>query len=80
MKTILQGWNIMRILRLVFAIIILAQGISAGDTVTIILGVVFGGMAVANIGCCGTGGCKVNQRSANNKTEEVQYEEVVANK
>lgn len=80
MKTILQGWNFMRILRLVLAIGILAQGITAIDTVTIILGVVFGGMAVANIGCCGTG-FGVNPRSTlNKKTEDIHYEEVVSNK
>ena len=80
MKTILQGWHFMRILRLVLAIGILAQGITARDIVTILLGVVFGGMAVANIGCCGTAGCAVNQRSTNNKTEDIHYEEVVSNK
>ena len=80
MKTILQGWNFMRILRLVLAIGILVQGIIARDTVTIILGVVFGGMAVANIGCCGVGGCAVKRPSTSNKTEDIQYEEVVSNK
>ena len=78
--TVLQGWHFMRILRLELAIGILAQGIAARDTVTIILGVVFGGMAIANIGCCGTGGCANNHGSTNNKTEDIQYEEVVSNK
>jgi hypothetical protein len=80
MKTILQGWNFMRILRLVLALAILTQGIIARDSMAIILGLVFGGMAVANIGCCGAGGCAVNQSSINQKTEEIQYEEVVSNK
>jgi hypothetical protein len=80
MKTILQGWNFMRMLRLVLGIAILVQGIVARDTITIILGLVFGGMAVVNVGCCGAGGCAINTRSANNKTEDIQYEEVVSNK
>ena len=80
MKRILQGWHFMRILRLVLALIIVAQGIAARDTVMIVLGVLFGGMAIANIGCCGVGGCAVNQRSTNNKTEDIEYEEVVSNK
>ncbi|WP_018613965.1 hypothetical protein [Segetibacter koreensis] len=80
MKAILQGWNFKRILRLVLAIGILVQGIVARDTVTIVLGVVFGGMAMANIGCCGTGGCAVNPRNSNNKTQDIEYEEVVSNK
>jgi hypothetical protein len=80
MKTILQGWNFMRILRLVLALAILTQGIVARDSMAIILGLVFGGMAVANIGCCGAGGCAVNQSSIIEKTEDIQYEEVVSNK
>lgn len=80
MKTILQGWNFMRILRLVLSIAIIVQGIVAKETTSIILGLVFGGMAVANIGCCGMGGCAVNPTSNSNNEEEVKYEEVVANK
>jgi hypothetical protein len=80
MKTILEGWNFMRILRIVLSSAIIVQGIVAKETTTIILGVVFGGMAVANIGCCGMGGCAINPPSKSNKEEEVKYEEVVANK
>ena len=80
MKTILQGWNFMRLLRLVLGVGILVQGIVARDTVTIILGVAFAGMAIANVGCCGAGGCAVNTRTTNNKTGDIQYEEVVSNK
>jgi hypothetical protein len=65
---------------LILGIAILVQGIVARDTITIILGLVFGGMAVANIGCCGAGGCAVNTHSINNKTKDIQYEEVVSNK
>ena len=70
----------MRILRLVIGIGILVQGIAALDTLTIILGAAFAGMAVANIGCCGAAGCAVNPRSTNKKTENIDYEEVVSNK
>lgn len=80
MKTILQGWNFMRILRAVLGIGILVQGIFARDTVSIILGAAFAGMAVANLGCCGSNGCAVNKRSVSNKTEDTHYEEVVSNK
>ena len=81
MKAITQGWNFMRILRLILGIAILVQGIVAKDTMAMVLGVVFGGMAVANIGCCGAGGCAVKNRStSNNKTGDIHYEEVVSNK
>lgn len=59
MKALLQGWNAIRILRLVLGIAIMVQGIVMGDMLSIILGLVFGAMAVANIGCCGTTGCAV---------------------
>jgi hypothetical protein len=70
----------MRTLRLILALAIVVQGIASRDTVMIVLGVLFGGMAVANIGCCGVGGCAVDQRSTNNKPANIEYEEVVSNK
>ena len=46
MKTILQGWNIMRALRLVIGTAILVQGIVSKETMTILLGGLFGGLAL----------------------------------
>jgi hypothetical protein len=79
MKTILHGWNVMRILRVVLAIGILVQGVVASEVVAIILGVVFGGMAFANIGCCSARGCAV-KHSTNNRSKAIEYEEMVASK
>ncbi len=78
MKTILQNWNFMRILRLVLGAAILVQGIVARDAISIILGVAFAGMAVANVGCCGTGSCAISPRIPKNKTEDIHYEEVIS--
>lgn len=75
MRAILQGWNFMRILRVALGIAILIQGIVAKETMTIVLGVIFGGMAVANIGCSGTNSCAVNSRSTN-KIQKIDYEEL----
>ena len=75
MKAILQRWNFMRILRLGLGIAILVQGIVAKETMTMVLGVIFGGMALANIGCCGTNGCAINNRPTNN-TQKIHYEEL----
>lgn len=75
MKTLLQGWNLMRLLRLGLGIAILVQGIVEKEAVTIILGAIFGGMAVANIGCCGTGTCAVNSVSTN-KRQNNNHEEL----
>jgi hypothetical protein len=79
MKNILQAWNFVRILRLVLGMAILVQGIATRDGVTILLGAALAGLAVMNVGCCGVNGCAVNPTS-NAKIEEVQYEEVGANK
>ena len=79
MKTILQGWNFMRIFRLVLGAAIVVHGVIAKDVVTIILGFIFGGMAVANIGCCGTNGCAIKPASGD-KTKTTNYEELVNKK
>lgn len=80
MKTILQGWNFMRIIRLVLGLAILVQGIVENNTIIIILGAAFAGMAVTNRNCCGAYGCAVNYRPDNNKTKDIHYEEVVSGK
>jgi hypothetical protein len=79
MKTILQQWNLMRILRLGLGIAIIVQGIAARETVAVVLGVIFGGMAFANIGCCGTNGCAINSRSTD-KNKKIDYEELDSKK
>lgn len=77
MRTILQGWNFMRILRLVMGIIIIIQGIKGGEALYIILGILLSGMSVANVGCCGTTSCNVKPvRSIKNKSKEINYEEL----
>ncbi|WP_207493778.1 hypothetical protein [Aridibaculum aurantiacum] len=75
MKAIWQQWNFMRILRMVLAIGIIVQGIYTKDTLTIVLGLALGGLALANVGCCGTAGCAVDIRSSNTKTT-IEYEEL----
>jgi len=67
MKNILQGRNFMRLLRLGLGIAVLVQGIVVKDTVTIVLGFLFGGMAVVNQGCCDTGSCPVDQLAPGKK-------------
>lgn len=75
MKAILQGWNFVRIFRLGLGIAIIIQGIVAKELMTVILGAIFGGIALANIGCCGTNGCAINSRTTN-KTQRIDYEEL----
>ncbi len=80
MKSILQQWNFMRALRLVLGVAILIQGIVGKDATTIVLGVLFAGMAVANVGCCGSGGCAVPTRRKVNDNDSNHYEEVTLKK
>jgi len=75
MRSILQHWNLMRILRLVIGIALLVQGIVKKDAASIVLGLIVAGMALANIGCCGTSGCAV-KNTASNKTKNIHYEEL----
>lgn len=75
MKSVWQQWSFMRLLRMVLAIAILVQGIYAKETIAIVLGVAFGGMALANVGCCGASGCTINTRPSNAKAK-VEYEEL----
>lgn len=82
MRAITSNWNLFRILRVVLGVFILIQGILAKDTFSMVMGTVFAGMAVMNIGCCGSGGCATdtNFKSEKAVTEEVTYEEVLDKK
>lgn len=75
MKAILLDWNFMRALRLVLGIAVLVQGILTKDGLTIVLGAAIGGMALANIGCCGANGCAVNY-GKNENEKEITYEKL----
>lgn len=70
----------MRLLRFLFGALAIIQAIFTLDIVLGILGVVVGGMAFLNVGCCGTDGCETNYKKESNtkKVIDVEYEEVVA--
>lgn len=70
----------MRLLRLALGAGSLVQAIMTSDIIIGILGLVVGGMAFFNIGCCGVNGCETNYKKDNNTKEitNVEYEEVVA--
>jgi hypothetical protein len=59
MKTIIYGWNLMRALRLVFGLVAIGQAIMTRDWILGLAGGFLLFMALANIGCCGAGGCKL---------------------
>lgn len=82
MQTILKDWNLFRVLRVALGIFILIQGIVIKDGFSMLMGSVFGGMALFNIGCCGSGGCGIpaNPKAKQNTIEEIEYVEVVDKK
>jgi hypothetical protein len=78
MQALLSNWNLFRILRVALGIFILVQGIVGKDTFSIVMGTVFAGMALFNLGCCGAGGCATDTTFSKKGTEttEVIFEEV----
>lgn len=80
MRNYWMGWNFMRAIRLILGVVVVGQGIHAGDYLIAGLGALFAGTALFNIGCCATtGACSTYTRIDYRKTdkpEEVTYEEV----
>lgn len=79
-KTIIQNWNLMRFIRLLLGVMIIVQSINNKDYLFAFIGLLFAGMALANIGCCGSAGCSTNSYSNKKNTNsinETTYEEVV---
>ena len=56
-ETILENWTIIRFLRLLIGIGIIVQAVVLQDLLLGAAGLLFGGMAVFNAGCCGTAAC-----------------------
>jgi len=76
---LIKSWGIMRVLRFIFGVIVLVQAIITMDVILGMLGVLVGGMAFFNVGCCGANGCDTTYKKTKSdlKTIEVDYEEVV---
>lgn len=76
----LKSWGFMRVLRFVFGAFAIVQAFITLDIVLGILGLVVGGMAFFNVGCCGANGCETNYKKDNTTKQisDVEYEEVVA--
>ena len=72
------SWNWIRIIRLVFRSIGLAQGIVTHNNILSAIGVLLLFQGAFNVGCCG-GACTIPQRksaSPKKSIEEVEFEEV----
>jgi len=75
--TILQNWTIVRFIRLLIGIGIIVQAVVLQDLLLGAAGLLFGGMALFNAGCCGTAACAAPARKPGKSINETSYEEVV---
>ena len=71
---ILTGWNWMRWLRLSAGLFILFQAYFSKDNFSAFLGSILLLQAITNTGCCGSGGCSVNQTKITDENEEPKFE------
>lgn len=72
------SWNWIRIIRLVFGGIALAQGIVTHNNILSAIGVLLLFQGAFNVGCCGSA-CAIPQKkstSPKKSIEEVEFEEV----
>lgn len=76
MKNYLQGWNFMRILRLVLGVSILIQGIQAHEMLFIFMGGLFSLMPILNVGCCTTAACSAPTKKSTASMDDISFEEV----
>lgn len=76
-QTVLNGWHFMRWVRLILSVLFLVISIIQRDS---FLGLAAGFLlltAIANVGCCGAGGCGVPmQKQTDKQPEEINFEEV----
>ncbi len=83
MREIVVNWDLMRILRLVLGSWVIYSSIIDAQPIFGILGGIFVLQALLNIGCCGSGGCKIpnnqdpdNQPKNSTGINDIDYEEI----
>ena len=75
--TVLYNWSFLRIIRLAVGGFIAYDGFRTHEFLIMTLGLVFMGLAVMNLGCCGAQGCGIpTKKNHSDETQEVEYEEV----
>ena len=82
--TLLHNWSFLRIIRLALGGFIAYDGFRTHEFLIMTMGLVFMGLAVMNLGCCGAQGCGIPAKSNSSKAtlvlsdepQEVDYEEV----
>lgn len=76
MQTLLSGWSVMRVLRLVIGIAAMIQAYQQSSWPLAVAGFFVMLLALANLGCCGAGGCTVTSKPRKDNKNEIIYEEL----
>jgi len=80
-QTIRYGWNAGRTMRLFAGLLVLTMGIYRFDYPALLLGAWFTFLPLLNRGCCGAGGCDIDQKnkskmSLNYQAEMTNFEKI----
>lgn len=62
MKQYISNWNLMRVLRLLIGLVVLAQGIAASEWIIIGLGLFLIVLPLLNVSTCSTNACSVPKK------------------
>ena len=77
MSNFFRNWNVIRIVRLLLGIAIIAQSVKSGQWALMIAGILFSLMPLFNIGCCAGVSCNVPVRKAGKpENNNIIYEEI----
>lgn len=72
----MRNWNLLKIIRIVLALLIIVQAIIIQHVALGFIGLLFVVMALLNVRCCTYGKtCHISNKITTN-TEEVQFEEI----
>lgn len=77
MSNFFRDWNVIRIIRLLLGIAIIAQSVRSGHWALMIAGVLFSLMPIFNIGCCAGGNCSTPVgKVKRTESSDIIYEEI----
>lgn len=78
MLTVLENWNLMRILRMGMGLWLIYSAFADHQPLLGLMGGLFALQAALNVGCCGGGGCASPnlRQSSTSLNDEPVYEEV----
>ncbi|MFN4144869.1 MAG: hypothetical protein ACK4GN_03525 [Runella sp.] len=76
-NTLLQSWDLMRILRLVMALWLGYSAFADKQPLFGLIAAIFALQAIFNVGCCGANGCSPQKPTHTKQSvEEISYEDV----